>query len=60
MDNLKQAIHGVYQEHMKIEDLDGFLHDMSILIAEALEDGFTPDEMTERLNEYKQEMLEIM
>ena len=59
MNSLKNAIHGVYQEHMKIEDLDGFLHDMSVLINEALEDGFNQDEMTQRLIDYKQELLEM-
>lgn len=59
MNNLKEAILGVYQEHMKCEDLDGFLHDMAILINEGLEDGFNQEEMTERLIVYKQEMLEI-
>ena len=67
MNDLKKAIHGVYQEHMKIEDLvsehslalDGFLHDLSILITEGLEDGLDRDEMTQRLVDYKQEMIEL-
>ena len=56
MTELKNAIHGVYQEHMKCEDLDGFLHDLSILIIEGLEDGFSEDEMTSRFIDYKQEL----
>ena len=59
MIELKQSIHGVYQEHMKNEDLDGFLHDLAVLIGEGLEDGFSIDEMTERLNEYTTELKEL-
>ena len=56
MIELKQAILGVYQEHMKCEDLDGFCHDMSVLINEGLHDGYSTEEMTKLLVEYKQEL----
>ena len=59
MTNLKDAIRGVYDEHIKCEDVDGFCHDMAILISEALHDGFNQDEMIERLVEYKRELQEI-
>ena len=58
MNNLKNAIREVYNEHMRIEDVDGFLHDMAILISEGLHDGFNTDEMTKHLTEYAVELRE--
>lgn len=59
MIKLKKAINGVYEEHMKCEDFDGFLHDISILIIEGLEDGLSEDELTQRFVDYKQELKDI-
>ena len=59
MVELKQSILSVYQEHMKCEDLDGFFHDLAILIGEGLDDGFSIAEMTERFNEYTNELKDL-
>ena len=59
MTDLKEAIRGVFLEHMKKRNVRDFYHDMSILIKEGLEDGFSVDEMTQRLIEYRQELKEV-
>ena len=56
MVELKQSILSVYQEHMKNEDLDGFMHDLAVLIGEGLDAGFSIAEMTKRFNEYTTEL----
>lgn len=59
MTTLKEAIRGVFVEHFKRRNIHGYYHDMSVLIKEGLEDGLTPEEMTQRLIDYRQELKEV-
>ena len=56
---LANAIASLHAEHMKNEDFEGFTHDLSVLIAQALMDGFDDSEMTTHVNEYIKELIEV-
>lgn len=57
---LKNAIKELHSEHLKNEDFDGFLHDLSVLISEGLGDdghySLNLEEMTEHFTDYVKEL----
>ena len=55
---LKASIRSLYDEHQKntFTGVDGFVHDLSLLIEEALHDGFNGAELVESIESYTDEV----
>ena len=60
LQELKKQIYRLHKEYLDNgEDHNGFIHDLSVLVSDGLEDGYSASQMAKKIDDYVEELKQV-